>query len=121
MVSIIFINSGRLSLLPDLPSSQNSPILERIDEELLTQVKEKSAYIFETLKNAEGIKSVSGMGLMIGIETEADASVVIAKCMERGLLPIKAKTKIRLLPALNIPMDDLKKAIEIIKDCAKGE
>ena len=94
-------------------------ILARIDEELLTQVKEKSAYIFETLKGAEGIKSVSGMGLMIGIETEADASVVIAKCMERGLLPIKAKNKVRLLPPLNIPFDLVKKATEIIKEVAK--
>lgn len=94
-------------------------ILERIDEELLTQVKEKSAYIFETLKDAKGIKSVSGLGLMIGIETEADASVVIAKCMERGLLPIKAKNKVRLLPPLNISFDLVKKATEIIKEVAK--
>ena len=94
-------------------------ILSRIDEELLTQVKEKSSYIFETLKVAQGIKSVSGLGLMIGIETEADASVVIAKCMERGLLPIKAKNKVRLLPPLNIPFDLVKKATEIIKEVAK--
>ena len=94
-------------------------VLDRIDEELLTQVKEKSQYIFDELKNAQGIKSVSGLGLMIGIETEADASVVISKCMERGLLPIKAKNKVRLLPPLNIPFELLKKAVEIIKEVAK--
>ena len=94
-------------------------ILNRIDDELLTQVKAKSKYIFDELSGAQGIKSVSGLGLMIGIETEADASLVISKCMERGLLPIKAKNKVRLLPPLNIPFDLVKKSVEIIKDVAK--
>ncbi len=90
-------------------------VINRIDDELLSEVKEKSEYIFNTLKNAKGVKGVSGMGLMIGIETEKDASEVIKYCMENGVLPIKAKTKVRLLPALNIGWDDLKKAVEIIK------
>ena len=54
---------------------------------------------------------------MIGIETEKDSSEVLKACFEKGILPIKAKTKIRLLPALNIPMEDLKTAIEILKEC----
>ena len=94
-------------------------VIERIDNSLLNEVKEKSKYVFKELDGAQGIKSVSGLGLMIGIETEADASVVISKCMERGLLPIKAKNKVRLLPPLNIPFDLLKKAVEIIKEVAK--
>lgn len=91
-------------------------ILERIDDKLLAEVKEKSAYIFETLRNAKGVKSVTGMGLMIGIETEKNASEVINACMARGVLVIKAKNKIRLLPALNIPFETLKKAIQIVKE-----
>ena len=94
-------------------------ILSRLDREMLDSVKAKSKYIFDSLQNAEGIKSVSGLGLMIGIETEGDASVILAKCMEKGILPIKAKNKIRLLPALNIPMDLLEKSINIIKETAK--
>lgn len=94
-------------------------IIERLDREFLDGVKKKSEYIFEALQGAKGIKSVSGMGLMIGIETEKDASEVIAGCMERGVLCLAAKTKVRLLPALNIPTDTLKKAIDIIKEvCA---
>jgi acetylornithine/N-succinyldiaminopimelate aminotransferase len=96
-------------------------IISRLDKRTLDGVKERSEYIFNELKDAQGIKSVSGLGLMIGIETERDSSLVLKECMERGILPIKAKTKIRLLPALNIPMDQLKKAIQIIKECAKGE
>ncbi|MBQ8290922.1 MAG: acetylornithine/succinylornithine family transaminase [Clostridia bacterium] len=91
-------------------------VIERIDERLLAEVKEKSAYIFNELKGAKGVKSVSGLGLMIGIECEKDAGEIIARCQKRGVLVIKAKHKLRLLPALNIPMDVLKKAIEIIKE-----
>ena len=53
---------------------------------------------------------------MIGVETEKDASAVIAGCMQRGVLVIKAKNKVRLLPALNIPWETLKKSIRILKE-----
>ncbi len=90
-------------------------VINRIDAELLNSVKEKSAYIFENLQNANGIKSVSGMGLMLGIETEKDANEVIKYCMDNGVLVIKAKNKVRILPALNIPFELLKNAVEVIK------
>lgn len=93
--------------------------LSRIDDALLSEVREKSAYIFETLGGAPGIESVTGMGLMIGIKTTKDATDVVAKCREAGVLVLKAKDKVRLLPALNIPFDLLKKAIGIIADAAK--
>ena len=95
-------------------------VLERIDDKLLEEVKEKSAYIFSELSSAKGVKSVSGLGLMIGVECERDAGEVIAACRERGVLVIKAKHKVRLLPALNIPFEQLKKAIKIVKEeCGK--
>lgn len=94
-------------------------ILSRLNREMLDSVKAKSKYIFDELTGSEGIKSVSGLGLMIGIETEGDVSVILNKCMENGILPIKAKNKLRLLPALNIPDDLLKKAIDIIKTVCK--
>lgn len=90
-------------------------IINRIDEKLLAEVDRKSKYIFDELNGADGVKSVSGLGLMIGIETEKDANQIINECIENGVLVIKAKNKIRLLPALNIPDSLLKKAIEILK------
>ena len=60
------------------------------------------------------MKSVSGLGLMIGIETEKPAAQIVKECMARGVLCLTAKSKVRLLPALNIPMADLEKAMEII-------
>jgi len=94
-------------------------VINRIDSTLLDEVSKKSEYIFETLKNADGIESVSGMGLMIGIKTVNPAPEVVKAAMERGVLCLTAKDKVRLLPALNIPFDDLKKAIDIIKEVAK--
>ena len=90
-------------------------ILTRLTEEVLAGVRERSQLIFDTLTGAPGIKSVSGMGLMVGVETEKPAGEVIAACREMGVLVLSAKTKVRLLPALNIPMEQLKKALEILK------
>ena len=89
-------------------------VLSRIDDNLLDGVNAKSKLIFDTLSTAKGVKSVSGMGLMIGIETEKDSGEILAECMKNGVLVLKAKTKIRLLPALNIPDELLKKALEVI-------
>ncbi len=68
-------------------------IIERINEKLLIEVREKSKYIVNTLSACKGVKSVTGRGLMLGIETEKDASEVIAKCSEKGVLVIKSINK----------------------------
>lgn len=91
-------------------------IIKRIDDKLLNEVKEKSAYIFSELEGAKGVKSVSGLGLMIGVETEKPAKEVANACIEKGVLVLTAKTKVRLLPSLNIDWDYLKKAIRILKE-----
>lgn len=94
-------------------------IIDRIDEALLKEVKEKSDYIFNALENAEGVESVTGLGLMIGIKTKKEAKAVVNACMEKGVLVLTAKDKVRLLPPLNIPFDILKKAIDVIIDVCK--
>ena len=93
-------------------------VISRLDEALLSEVRRKSEYIKSSLSGSKGIKSVSGLGLMLGIETERDVSEIIRECMEQGVLPIKAKHKLRLLPALNIPDELLVRAIDIIKAVA---
>lgn len=95
-------------------------VIERIDEKLLNEVKQKSEYIFSELSNAKGIESVSGMGLMIGVKTTRPAKEVVLDCIDQGVVCLTAKDKVRLLPALNIPMQDVIKAVEVIKTaCAK--
>ena len=94
-------------------------ILSRIDEDLLAEVKAKSDYIFDRLSKAEGVKSVSGMGLMIGIECEKPVGEVLTACREKGVLALSAKTKLRLLPPLNIPMELLEEAVDVIMEALK--
>ena len=94
-------------------------IISRLTDEFLASVKEKSEYILGELENAEGVESVSGMGLMIGIKTQKPAKEVVAKCIENGVLCLTAKDKVRLLPALNIDMQTLKKAIDVLKEAIK--
>ena len=94
-------------------------VVERIDEKLLDEVKAKSAYIFSALEGAEGVEGVTGMGLMIGIKTTKPAKDVLMACMEQGVLCLTAKDKLRLLPALNIPMETLETAIAVIKAACK--
>ena len=93
-------------------------IIGRLTDDFLAEVQKKSAYVFESLTNAPGIESVTGLGLMIGVKPVAPAAEVVKKCMERGVLCLTAKNKVRLLPALNIPMEDLKFAVETIRTVA---
>jgi len=90
-------------------------IISRIDEELLADVRRKGEYIRETLKGARGVREVSGMGLMVGIAVEGDAKAILARARGMGVVVLTAKDRIRLLPPLNIPMDLLEEAMEILK------
>ncbi len=96
-------------------------VLNKLDDTLLASVRRKSAYIFDQLEGAKGVLSVSGKGLMIGIETVRPAADVVRDCMERGVLCLTAKTKVRLLPALTISDELLEQAITTIKTvCGEG-
>lgn len=95
-------------------------IVNRMDEAFLAQVKAKGDYVVSALKDAPGVEAVTGMGLMIGVKTKKPAGEVVSACMEQGVLCLTAKDKVRLLPALNIPMDVLQEAVEILKAACAG-
>jgi acetylornithine/N-succinyldiaminopimelate aminotransferase len=72
------------------------------------------------LCNAKGVQGISGLGLMVGITTSRPAKDILNECIERGVLCLTAKEKIRLLPPLNIPTETLIKAINVLKEvCGK--
>ena len=91
-------------------------IISRIDDQLLAEVEKKSAFIINSLTGAAGVNGINGRGLMLGIETEKPAKDVIAQCMDKGVLVLSAKTKVRLLPPLNISYEELEAAIDILKE-----
>lgn len=94
-------------------------IVKRLDSGFLNEVEKKHDYIINELQNSDGVISITGLGLMLGIETGKDVSEVLKECQNNGVLPIKAKNKLRLLPPLNISFEDLKTAVEVIKNACK--
>ena len=94
-------------------------VLSRLDRDFLDSVKAKSRLVFETLEGKEGIEGITGAGLMIGVKTTRPAKDVVADCMEKGVLCLTAKDKVRLLPALNIPEEILLEALSVILSAAK--
>lgn len=91
-------------------------VLSRLDDDILKSVKAKSDYIVSQLKDAKNVESISGIGLMLGIKTTKDAKEILKECLNRGVLVLTAKDRVRLLPALNIDDELLKKAVAVLKD-----
>ena len=94
-------------------------VVQRLTDDFLADVTRKGELIRSLLDNAPGIEGISGLGLMLGLKTAKPAAEVVAACMEKGVLCLTAKDKVRLLPALNIPDDLLVKAAEVIKAACK--
>ena len=94
-------------------------VVERLTDEFLADVTRKSELIRSLLEGTDGIESVSGLGLMIGLKTVKPAAEVVAACMKNGVLCLTAKDKVRLLPALNIPDELLTKAVNVIRQACK--
>lgn len=91
-------------------------ILSRIDRELLLEVQGKSAYLFTHLGRIRNVVNVTGLGLMIGLEITKNAREVAEKCLERGLIVLTAKDRIRLLPPLTIKKDEMDFGLKILNE-----
>ncbi len=91
-------------------------ILSRIDRELLLEVQGKSAYLFTHLGRIRNVVNVTGLGLMIGLEITKNAREVAEKCLDRGLIVLTAKDRIRLLPPLTIKKDEMDFGLKILNE-----
>ena len=91
-------------------------VLETVNKPgFLDEVARKGAYIREKLLTSPEVASVSGMGLMFGIELKnKKAGNVVKAALDKGLLLLTAKTKIRLLPPLTITYEEIDKGLEIL-------
>ena len=95
-------------------------IVKRLTSEFLAEVSRKGERLASALTGAKGIRAVTGRGLMLGVLTEKPAGEVIAALRNEGVLVIKAKDKVRLLPPLNITDDEIDFAVRAIKKvCAQ--
>ncbi|SDO00445.1 acetylornithine/succinylornithine family transaminase [Acetanaerobacterium elongatum] len=93
-------------------------VLNRVaKQEFLTEVKHKGEYIKERLLKLPHVKSVSGLGMMIGIELgcKATAAELSQKCHENGLMILTAKAKLRMLPPLTISYAEIDEGLKILE------
>lgn len=91
-------------------------ILSRFSEPLLEGVCLREQIIRQALSGAPGVKGISGLGLMLGIETARPAKDILYGALQRGVLVLVAKHKVRLLPPLNIPIPLLQEALSVLKE-----
>ena len=96
-------------------------IVDRIDDDLLLEITKKGEYVKEKLAGVKGVLSVDGKGLMLGVALSCDAKKVVSHCLEKGALFLTAKSKVRMLPALNISYPLLDRAIEILTQAIEEE
>ena len=94
-------------------------VINRLTEDFLAEVNKKGQILRALLEQEPGIENVTGMGLMLGLKTRRPAAEIVNACMEQGVLCLTAKEKVRLLPALNIPEDLLRKAAGIICEACR--
>ena len=88
--------------------------------DFLAEVAKKGEYIKRRLLEMSEVVSVTGMGLMIGVELkDRSAGDVVRAALDEGLLLLIAKTKVRLLPPLNISYEDIDRGLEIIEKLLK--
>ena len=90
--------------------------MSRLTEDFLLEVQGKSAYLRAKLKGFDGVKRVSGLGLMIGLEVEKPAKEVAKQCLDRGLLVLTAHEKVRLVPPLNITKTEMDEGLTILRE-----
>lgn len=92
-----------------------SIVLDKIDESLLKEVKEKGNYIKKKLQELnKKIVEIRGLGLMIGVKVNVDGQKLRQKAFENGLLlNVLSENVVRFLPPLNISYSEIEEMLEL--------
>lgn len=91
-------------------------ILSRLTEDFLLEVQGKAEYLRAKLKGFDGVKRVTGLGLMIGLDVEGSAKEIAKNCLEKGLLVLTAHERVRLVPPLNITKTEMDEGLTILRE-----
>ena len=91
-------------------------IVSRLTEDFLLEVQGKSEYLRAKLKGFDGVKRVTGLGLMIGLEVEKPAKEIAQNCLKRGLLVLTAHERVRIVPPLNITKTEMDEGLTILRE-----
>ena len=91
-------------------------IVSRLTEDFLLEVQGKAEYLRAKLMGFDGVKRVTGLGLMIGLEVEKPAKEIAQNCLKRGLLVLTAHEKVRIVPPLNISKTEMDEGLTILRE-----
>jgi acetylornithine/N-succinyldiaminopimelate aminotransferase len=91
-------------------------VLESLHFDALLDIIQKGIYMKDAILKMKHVKAVNGRGLMIGIEVDVDNKMIVNKCIEKGLLVLTAKQKVRLLPPLTISMEEINEGLETLNN-----
>ena len=99
-------------------------VLDILDQGVLEQVKEKGAYLRQSIEdmNLPCLGKTRGLGLMIGIEVKGEHTnkELCAMLVRGGLLALTAGPGLRLLPPLTITKEEMDKGLSIMKETLGG-
>ncbi len=96
--------------------------IEMIEKEGLLEKTKQLGRLFldrfgKLAEEIDVIKNVRGIGAIIGIELSIEGAPIVKECMSRGLLINCTQGNIlRLLPAMNLPLEQAEEGIAIIAE-----
>jgi len=91
-------------------------VLKRLTPEFLEDVAKKGNIIKERLFKSDKIYAFDGIGLMIGFQVrDVEAKEFVKAALDKGLLLLTAKNKVRLLPPLTVSYEELETGLGIIE------
>jgi acetylornithine aminotransferase len=92
-------------------------VVDELTEELLANVRERSAQLTAGLNALAAVTQVRGLGLLLAAELDRPAADVIAACLEHGLLVGPASpTAIRITPSLTLTAAEADQALTILEE-----
>ena len=94
-------------------------VISRLTEEFLLEVQGKAAYMRAKLQGFDGVRAVTGLGMMIGLELEKSSKQVAAACLEKGLLVLTAHERLRIVPPLTITKTEMDEGLSVLKEVLK--
>jgi acetylornithine/N-succinyldiaminopimelate aminotransferase len=87
-------------------------VLDTIDDDFLADVRKKADYMRGRLASMKKVKSLSGLGFMIGLELDGlTPGEACARILEKGTMTLTAGPRLRLLPPLNITKEEMDKGL----------
>lgn len=95
-------------------------VLDTMTSVFLGDVKKKGEVLKARIRQMPHVKSVSGLGMMIGVEFDGvDVADVLAGTRKKGVLFLRAKDKLRLLPPLVMSYCEIDEGMDILEQVLK--